>query len=102
MSYIDPANDLARRSLQQWVLTAAGASGMMAGLALFFFVEPQSPVLVAISAVLFTIGVVVGVFALYRATRLIGEGGPVRNLGLISVLILVGDPLLITVLGILL
>lgn len=101
MSLIDPASDVGRRTTQQWIVTALGAGGMTVGLALFFFIEPHTPITVGLAAVLFAAGLAVGVFALYRAVRLIGEGGPLRMLGMISVLILVTDPLLIAVVGIL-
>lgn len=100
MSSIDPT-DAARRTTQLWLLTAIGGGAMAGGLVVFFFVEPHTVWTLTLAAALLAIGVVVGVVAIYRATRLIGEGGALRLIGMVSVLLLVSDPLLVTIVGLL-
>ncbi|HWR84713.1 MAG TPA: hypothetical protein VN200_01835 [Rhodoglobus sp.] len=96
------SDDLSRRTNSQWLLTAVGAGALMAGLGVYFFVQPLDLPLLIVAGVLIAVGVVVGLVALWRATRLLNEGGPARTIGLVSIVILVADPLLITALGLLL
>ena len=79
---------------RQFMLTALAEGTLMAGVALFFIVEPQTALTIALAAVASAIGLVVGVYAIYRAVPLMSEAAT-RIVGYLSVALIVAGPLML-------
>jgi hypothetical protein len=79
---------------KQLVLTAFAEGALLVGIALFFIVEPQTTLTVVLAAIAIAIGLVVGVYAIYRAVPLMSEPAT-RTLGYLSIALIVVGPLML-------
>ena len=86
-----PANPQITR---QFVLTSVAEGALMLAIVLFFFIEPQSILTIVGAAIAAAIGIVVGVYAIYRAVPLMSEPST-RIVGYVSVALLVTGPIVL-------
>ena len=77
---------------QQFLLTALAEGGLMIGIVLFFLVEPQTTLTIVLAALATAVGLVIGVYAIYRAVPLMSEP-TTRMIGYVSVALIVVGPL---------
>jgi glucose uptake protein GlcU len=80
------------RIARQFVLTAIAEGALMIAIVLFFLVEPQTTLTIALAAIAAAVGLVVGVLAIYRAVPLMSEP-TTRIVGYVSVALIVVGPL---------
>jgi glucose uptake protein GlcU len=77
---------------QQFVLTSLAEGALMVGIVLFFIIEPQTTLTIVLAAVASAVGLVIGIYAIYRAVPLMSEPAT-RMVGYISVALIVVGPL---------
>jgi hypothetical protein len=79
---------------QQFALTALAEGGLIVGIVLFFIVEPQTTVTIVLAALAAAMGLVVGIYAIYKAVPLMSEP-TTRMIGYLSVSLIVIGPLVV-------
>ena len=89
-----PPTSPSKAVTQQFLLTALAEGALMLGIVLFFIIEPQTTLTIALAAVASAIGLVVGVYAIYRAVPLMSEPAT-RMVGYVSVVLIVVGPLML-------
>lgn len=83
-----------KRVPQQLVRAALAEGLLIVGVALYFFVAPQSVLTIVLSALAFVAGVIVAVFAIYKAVPLMSEPAT-RSIGYVTVAIIIIGPILV-------
>jgi hypothetical protein len=79
---------------RQFMLTAVAEGGLMLAIVLFFIVEPQSTVTIVGAALAAAVGLVAGIYAIYRAVPLMSEP-TTRMVGYVSVALIVTGPIVL-------
>ena len=77
---------------QQFLLTGLAEGALMVGIVLFFIIEPQTTLTIVLAAVASAVGLVIGIYAIYRAVPLMSEP-TTRMVGYVSVALIVIGPL---------
>ena len=83
-----------KRVTQQFLYAAVAEGLLLAGVVLFFMIEPQTVLTVVLAAIAFAVGLVAAVFAIYKAVPLMSEP-QTKMIGYITIAIIVGGPLLV-------
>lgn len=86
-----PANPQITR---QFLLTAVAEGALMLAIVLFFIMEPQTTVTIVGAAIAAAVGLVAGVYAIYRAVPLMSEP-TTRIVGYVSVVLIVTGPIVL-------
>jgi hypothetical protein len=79
---------------RQFVLIALAEIPLMAGIVLFFFIEPQTTLTIVLAAIAFAIGLVAAVYAIYRAVQLMSEP-TTRLVAYVTIASIIGGPLMV-------
>jgi hypothetical protein len=96
----DPfAASIARRTQVQFLWVAVAEGVTLASLVGFFFVLPDQPYLAPFVWVLLVIGVALTLIVLVLSARLVLDGGPLRRLGALSIVLLFLAPLVLLAIG---
>src|SRR5687767_7112426 len=83
-----------QQKTRQLLLTSVAEGALMLAIVLFFIIEPQSTLTIAGAAVAAAIGLVVGVYAVYRAVPLMSDP-TTRLVGYVSVALIVAGPIVL-------
>lgn len=83
-----------KRVSRQFLYAAFAEGLLLAGVVLFFIIEPQTVLTVVLAAVAFAIGLVAAVFAIYKAVPLMSEP-QTKMIGYVTIAIIVGGPLIV-------
>ena len=83
-----------RRITMQFLYTALAEGALLIAVVLFFIIEPQTMLTVIGAAIAFVVGLVVGIFAIYKAVPLMSEPAT-RRVGYVSVALIVTGPLML-------
>ena len=89
-----PPTPTASATAKQLLLTALAEGALLVGITLFFIVEPQTTLTVVLAAIAIAIGLVIGVYAIYRAVPLMSEPAT-RTLGYLSIALIVVGPVML-------
>ena len=89
-----PQSSPDKRVTQQLIYAAFAEGLLLAGVVLYFMIEPQTTVTVVLAAIAFAIGLVADVFAIYKAVPLMSEP-QTKMIGYLTIAIIIGGPLLV-------
>ena len=86
-----PANPQITR---QFLVTAVAEGGLMLAIVLFFIIEPQTTLTIVGAALAAAVGLVAGIYAIYRAVPLMSEP-TTRAVGYLSIALIVISPIVL-------
>lgn len=92
MSMPTPTPDT--RITRQFLYAAIAEGLLLAGIALFFIVEPQTVLTITLAAVAFALGAIAAVWAIYKAVPLMTEP-QTRTVGYLTIALVIGGPILL-------
>lgn len=82
------------RITRQFLYAATAEGLLLAGIALFFIVEPQTVLTITLAAIAFALGAIAAVWAIYKAVPLMTEP-QTRTVGYLTIALVIGGPILL-------